>query len=332
MYSPSVQKVPRQVMDISLCHVSKRTSDGSHWASPVVAHHQTPITLAMVSALPPEILRMIFADVDDRKTLCNILITSQQFSHLVERFLYARIVLTGMPLPKTIKRLASLNAILESSNGRRARYVQNLCFGPAQGEEDRSLINKIPTQTVNLKDLTLHIFPHMFPQSFSQVPQFALTSLHVTFHSLDPSLHHFLESQTSLETLYLGLAVRYAKDLPAFSPASFPNLKTLSIVSLRLHAFLPTLVRVTHLRVGGNYRDSGEIALCMGTVRVLSCPDTHTVTSMNLLLPNLEWLELLNPTSTTTLLAWCPHILKLRGVRLPRFYTPQFPPRHALFI
>ena len=60
----------------------------------------------------------------------------------------------------------------------------------------------------------------------------------------------------------------------------------------------------------------------MNSVQVLSCPTTHTMNGMRLLLPNLEWLELLNPTRITTVSAWYPHNLKLRGVRLPRFDTP----------
>lgn len=95
-------------------------------APSLTSHYQTPKTLAMSPPLPAEILRMIFANVDDRKTFCNILITSQQFSHLGEQFLYARVVLTGMSLPQTIMRLASLHAVLEGSNGRRARYVRTL--------------------------------------------------------------------------------------------------------------------------------------------------------------------------------------------------------------
>lgn len=45
--------------------------------------------------------------------------------------------------------------------------TSELCFDPAQGEEDRSLIDMILMQ--NLTDLELPTYPYMFPRSFIQV-------------------------------------------------------------------------------------------------------------------------------------------------------------------
>lgn len=74
--------------------------------------------------LPPEVWRMIFASLDDKKALSNLLITSRQLNQLAEPAFHARIFVSLPPMfGIPIARLESLLDALETSNGRRAPYV-----------------------------------------------------------------------------------------------------------------------------------------------------------------------------------------------------------------
>ncbi|KAG9218075.1 hypothetical protein CCMSSC00406_0010089 [Pleurotus cornucopiae] len=106
----------------------------------------------MFAILPPEMLLTIFAKVDDKTTLCKLLVTSRQFSYLVEPFLYARIDLRGSTL--MLSRTQSLLEALETSKWRKASYVKVLSV--VSFATDAAVpIGKILARTVNLKSLKL---------------------------------------------------------------------------------------------------------------------------------------------------------------------------------
>ncbi|KAL4258397.1 hypothetical protein AB1N83_008045, partial [Pleurotus pulmonarius] len=249
----------------------------------------------MAPILPLEILGLILAHIDDKKDLCNLLITSQQFFHLVEPVLYARIELTSSQLT----RIKGLLEALEGANSERARFVRIFCFkANAHDTEVTGTINKILAKTLALRALKLRaIHGSSFEGPFfQQSPVFALTDLRISSFRLqedDQCLLRFLESQTCLQTLYLHSKLCRSegdtKDI--FSSAAFPNLKALSVHSSLVHAFFRTSARLTHLRVSGRVpgrvatRVSGHFVrarwldpysadeLCTDTLETLSCSD-----------------------------------------------------------
>ncbi|KAF7419305.1 hypothetical protein PC9H_001892 [Pleurotus ostreatus] len=280
----------------------------------------------MMLTLPPEMLEAVFDSVDDKQVLLNVLVASRQFLQLAERFLYARIVFPPSFLKSTTMKLRRLHEALEASDRRRASYVRTLSL-TAQGNEDRILIVELLMKTVNLKDLRLTISPLLISRFFRQSFPFALTSLHIassrtvrtmSYSSLYPDLLHFLELQTSLEMLHLS-HINLNMDVE-FPPASFPNLKTLILDSVRVHPFADTAACITHLCMTGVRNSAHADNRCMESVRTLSCPTTHSARSMASWLPNLEWLEFWGPISTSTLKNWHPgNHCRPRGIRLPQF-------------
>ncbi|KAF9492123.1 hypothetical protein BDN71DRAFT_1451920 [Pleurotus eryngii] len=280
----------------------------------------------MMSTLPPEMLEAVFDNVDDKQVLLNVLISSRQFFQLAERFLYARIVFPPSFQKSTTMKLRSLHEALEASNRRRASYVQTLSL-TTRGNEDRVLIVELLMKTVNLKDLQLTISPLLISRFFRQSFPFALTSLHIassrtvrtmSYSSLYPDLLHFLELQTCLEMLHLS-HINLNMDVE-FSPTSFPDLKTLILDSVRVHAFVDTFACITHLRMTGVRGSAHADNRCMESVLTLSCPTTHSARSMSSWLPNLEWLEFSGPISVLALKNWHPgNHCRPRGIRLLQF-------------
>ncbi|KAL4262780.1 hypothetical protein AB1N83_006510 [Pleurotus pulmonarius] len=268
----------------------------------------------MLLTLPPEILQIIVANVDDRKTLCSLLLTSRQFPLLVEPFLYARIV---FPLADRLKGLCEA---LETSNGRRAAYIRALLFVPILSG-DQPIIDKILMTMVNLESLDIYIMITALPIFLYQRPPFALTRFHCMCNCLHPDIFRFLESQTSLETIHLPLASPISDPPPVFSPTSFPRLKNLMAESKVIPAFLRTSARIEHLRVrlGDDINSTSHDwdDASMSSVRTLSCTIAYAGKSLATRFPNLEWLELVDRNSAAFLQRWNPETHKLRGIRMP---------------
>ncbi|KAF4580422.1 hypothetical protein EYR40_003138 [Pleurotus pulmonarius] len=210
--------------------------------------------------------------------------------------------------------LESLHNAIGTSDSRRPSYIRTLSLS-VRGKEDRVLIDDILAKTANLKHLQLHVSPFLFPRFFRQNLAFTLTGFYITLSSLDPDLFRFLGSHATLETLYIAYSSRFSGDIPVFSSTSFPNLKTLTLISVAVDAFLGTAAPVRQLRLQHSSCPAGDTQR-MSSVRVLSCPSTDTLVSMFSLLPNLEWLELFSPIEIATLID-CQGP-KLRGIRLPR--------------
>ncbi len=276
-------------------------------------------TFTMLSILPPEILRLIFAHVDDRKTFCNILVTSRQFSQLVEPFLYAEIIFSEPAMTDfdiDIRRLELLHEALKASNGRRAAYILTFSSYYTNHQEGETLIEKVLAKAANLKFLRLNFVDTS--HFFLHCPPFALTRFHGIFRCLGPEMAGFLESQVSLETIFILLMEPSETQPPVFSPTSFPNLKNLTIGAALTLPFLRTSADVRNLRINDvehfppiSQRDKTFLA----SVRVLSCPPTSISRSLAPQLPNLEWLELLDgAVDISTLMDWSHGNHGLRGI------------------
>ncbi|KAJ8688731.1 hypothetical protein PTI98_013489 [Pleurotus ostreatus] len=261
--------------------------------------------------LPPEIWRIIFANVQDKQTLCNILATSRQFGPLAEPSLYARIVFPASSSATTVMLENLHKALSEAENSRRPSYIRTLSLS-ARGKEDRVLIDDILAKTANLKHLQLHVSPFLFPRFFRQGPPFNLTGFYITLSS---DLFSFLGSHATLETLYIAYSSRFPGDMPVFSSTSFPNLKSLTLISVAVDAFLGTAAPIRQLRLQHSSGPAGD-AQRMLSVRVLSCPSTDTLSSVFSLFPDIEWLELFSLIGISTLMD-CQYP-NLRGIRLPR--------------
>ncbi|KDQ22455.1 hypothetical protein PLEOSDRAFT_1109562 [Pleurotus ostreatus PC15] len=205
-------------------------------------------------------------------------------------------------------------ALSEAENSRRPSYIRTLSLS-ARGKEDRVLIDDILAKTANLKHLQLHVSPFLFPRFFRQGPPFNLTGFYITLSSLDPDLFSFLGSHATLETLYIAYSSQFPGDIPVFSSTSFPNLKSLTLISVAVDAFLGTAAPIRQLRLQHSSGPAGD-AQRMPSVRVLSCPSTNTLSSVFSLFPDIEWLELFSLTGISTLMD-CQYP-ELRGIRLPR--------------
>ncbi|KAG9218087.1 hypothetical protein CCMSSC00406_0010246 [Pleurotus cornucopiae] len=283
----------------------------------------------MLSILPPEILRIIFASVDDRKTFCNILVTSRQFSQLVEPFLCAEIDFSELPLLAAAINLRSLKGLydaLEASNWRQTAYIRTFSSNFGSPVEGRTLIEKILTKTVNLKSLCLYSGHTSLRHFLRGHAPFTLTHFRGIFRCLGPEITRFLESQTSLETIHIFLTEPSKAQLPVFAPTSFPNLKTLTIVPGLVLPFLRTSANVRNLRLN-ECEDfppvSKQDKACMASVRVLSCFPLSAASSLASQFPKLEWLEFSNGRSDIpTLMGWSQGSHTLRGILVHRSTTP----------
>ncbi|KAL4258576.1 F-box domain-containing protein [Pleurotus pulmonarius] len=284
----------------------------------------------MPPILPPEIFQIIFENVDDRKTLCHILITSRHLCQLVEPLLYTRIRISQHSfIPIHSMRLHSLLEGLET--GRRARYVRDLYLGAdVTMPGSCTLIDKILVKTTHLECLTLQLFN----SDSSSGWRFALFQRRLTFNLtsltlsncglyLDHALLHLLESQTSLKILNLGFPRGHEYGYE-FSPTSFPNLKVLSTHSSLASTFLRTSARITRLQISGSTRPPHSDITdqhCADTVRTLSSQisiDPKTGIAFASLLPNLEWFSGAID-SAEQLEHLLTHNRKLRGVRIVGF-------------
>lgn len=279
----------------------------------------------MLSILPPEILRIVFANIDDKNALCNLSITSRQFRELVEPLLYARIVFPASSSSALkVTRLESLLKALEASGGRRAPYVHAISFAATSSRTgEPGLIDKILAKTINLKCLKLYSLSgsSMKGHTFQHNPVFTLTVLHMSSTHLhkDQDMLDFLESQVSLETLHLTRS-RHLENKPEFSASSFPNLKALFVHTSLVHPFLRTSARLERLCVTGrgywpNSRPGNTIYT--DSIRTLSClrlSSAEVAISMASLFPNLEWLS--GPITTANLDELCAHNRNLRGILL----------------
>lgn len=272
----------------------------------------------MFAILPPEMLLAIFAKVDDKTTLCNLLVTSRQFSHLVEPFLYARIDLPGSTLM-----LSRILEALETSKWRRASYVKALSV--VSFATDAAVpIGKILARTVNLKSLKLDALSSVSFQKyiFYRRPTYSLTTLHLESYYVlhDNGLLDCLESQRSLEALSLPVHSAHFGKNHTFAPTSFPKLKVLfAHVSLAI-AFLRTSAPLKHLRVfhplfqNRDFADVSTDGLRTDSVRTLSCLLRDEAALLASLFPDLEWLS--GPLTATGLDALHLHNHKLRGLLL----------------
>ncbi|KAL4257614.1 hypothetical protein AB1N83_011087 [Pleurotus pulmonarius] len=275
----------------------------------------------MLSILPPEILRLILTHVDDRKTFCNILVTSRQFSQLVEPFLYAEIIFSEPAMTDVdidLRTLELFHEALEVSNGRRAACIRTFSSYTNHQGKGESLIEKILMKAANLKFLRLYSVDTSLSHFLHQHPPFALTRFHGILRCLGPEMARFLESQTSLEAIFILLMEPSETQPPVFSPTSLPNLKTLIIGAHLILPFLRTSADVRNLRINDvehfppiSQRDKTFLA----SVRVLSCPPTSISRSLASQLPNLEWLELLDGSvDISTLMDWSHENHRLRGI------------------
>ncbi|KAJ8688725.1 hypothetical protein PTI98_013484 [Pleurotus ostreatus] len=281
----------------------------------------------MLSILPPEILRIVFANIDDKNALCTLSLTSRQFRELVEPLLYARIVFPASSsgaLKAT--RLESLLKALEASGGRRAPYVHAISFAATSSRTgEPGLIDRILAKTVNLKSLKLYSLSgsSLRGHAFHHNPAFTLTALHMSSTHLhkDQDMLDFLESQASLETLHLTRSRRVANN-PEFSAASFPNLKALFVHASLVHPFLRTSARLERLCVAGraytpDSRPGPGNTVYAHSVRTLAClrlERAEDAVSVAALFPRLEWLS--GPVTAAHLRALCAHNRELRGIIL----------------
>ncbi|KAF4580410.1 hypothetical protein EYR40_003126 [Pleurotus pulmonarius] len=278
----------------------------------------------MLATLPPEMQEAIFKHMDDEQALLNVMLASHHFFQMAEPILYTHICLRSTSFRRATSasrsdRLRSLLNALLVSDGKRANYVRALAFPLIQIIDELALVGKVITTTVNLKALRLriHILSYQFHTRL--VPsQFTLTCLHVECPMLIPEMQHFLESQTSLETLHLQLATvpTLAVSRTVFSSTSFPTLKTL-IANLNLiPAFLLTSACVQNLRVIARDDDIRvEDTVRMTSVRLFSCRPEYARRSRASQLPNLEWLEVAGPTSISAVRrCWSHENHKLRGI------------------
>ncbi|KAG9218024.1 hypothetical protein CCMSSC00406_0008801 [Pleurotus cornucopiae] len=291
---------------------------------------------------PPEILRIVFEKVEHKGTLLDLLVTSRQFSQLVEPILYAQIYIFPKIGWSMRMMFQSLLEALETSNRRKVPYVRAFTLmANEMTRGENGLLIHLLEKMVNLKSLTLRLYKYY--NFFQPNPTFALARFEfkcVHYHQ-DLDLLRLLESQPSLEMLLLDDA-RQHEDNPRhiFSPTSFPNLKVLSLDSSLVYDFLRASPRLTRLRVWGNVdappTDSDPI--CIDTVRTLVCANTfipNAVISLASLFPNLEWLTGRIDT-VQDLERLSTHARELRGIRfttrVPSWFSGDNIPRLFEFL
>ncbi len=281
----------------------------------------------MLSTLPPEVVGIVLANVDDRTTLFNILVISRQFSLLAERFLYAEIVFKFEPPPNARRRLELLYGALEASDWRRAAYIQFLSSSFDRPLESRILIEKILMKAFNLKALCLYSPDNPLPHFSRQQPPIALTRFYGVFRYLDPEMSRFLGSHTSLKEIDILLMEPSETRPPVFSPTSFPNLKSLIVDARLILPFLCTAANVRNIRVNRTEEFppySKQDQARMASVRVLSCRPTSANRSLAVQLPNLEWLELLEHPGdlSAPMKGFWREKQTLRGIRIANRVVP----------
>ncbi|KAF4573663.1 hypothetical protein EYR36_008181 [Pleurotus pulmonarius] len=257
----------------------------------------------MAIVLPIEISRMIIDCVEDKKTLLNLLFTTNAFRLLVEPHLYADVSLINAPATPdpTRYRRPVLDTVLwavsrsflhgiTAGGGRCARYVKRLhlpAFCLQNGEQQYAALQTILKSVTDLEHLQIYSWWNVEPvdlqvllgnpKSRSSPPPFTLRSF-VCYMSggLDSfGLGWFLSHQKSLERLFLPSCV--AGD-PHRSMPLLPRLRVLDACD--------------QLDKAGNMFKLDDAALRHIVVCVvwdsISSPVFTTVARM----PNLECLEL----------------------------------------
>ncbi|KAJ8461800.1 hypothetical protein ONZ45_g18170 [Pleurotus djamor] len=245
----------------------------------------------MGTALPLELLRVVFELVDSRGTLITLLVVSRPISALVEPLLFKHVLLPGMPSPVFRIRSAGFHKRLSVDEGRLALCVNSLTTSVSttslHGQGLFSSLDDILSRLRNLRRLKLlyHWEPHIdFPTHSAVYYPFSLTHFASYNRFKRPAQFvAFLESQTSLEHLVISL---FDEEV-SLHPDALPNLRVLEAPPKFAFSVLPGRM-VEHLILGsatsGEFIFDSGVKEALGRLHSLSCIASDV-------LPLSPWLE-----------------------------------------